>query len=71
MTEQLLYSPSRLLSHSLIFLLTISLSHFAHSIIGSSTRNEANFGAMDDMYGQRKKLETVFYYFDTDGDGVS
>lgn len=28
-------------------------------------------GAMDDMYGQRKKLETVFYFFDSNGDGVS
>ncbi len=26
--------------------------------------------AMDDMYGQRKQLETVFYFFDTNGDGV-
>ena len=26
---------------------------------------------MDAMYVQRKKLETVFYYFDTNGDGVS
>jgi hypothetical protein len=26
---------------------------------------------MDAMYFQRKKLETIFYYFDTNGDGVS
>jgi serine/threonine-protein phosphatase with EF-hand domain len=26
---------------------------------------------MDDMYGQRKKLESIFYFFDTNGDGVS
>ena len=25
---------------------------------------------MDDLYGQRKKLETIFYFFDTNGDGV-
>jgi hypothetical protein len=40
------------------------------SLVGSATKGEANFGVMDDMYGQRKKLETVFYSFDTDGDGV-
>lgn len=26
---------------------------------------------LDDMYGQRKQLESVFYFFDTNGDGVS
>lgn len=26
---------------------------------------------LDDMYGMRKQLETVFYFFDTNGDGVS
>lgn len=40
------------------------------SLTGSETKGEANYGVMDDMYGQRKKLETVFYYFDTDNDGV-
>ena len=27
-------------------------------------------GCMDEMYGQRLKLETVFYFFDSNGDGV-
>lgn len=31
----------------------------------------AGLKMMDAMYVQRKKLETVFYYFDTNGDGVS
>jgi serine/threonine-protein phosphatase with EF-hand domain len=31
----------------------------------------AGLKMMDAMYLQRKKLETVFYYFDTNGDGVS
>ena len=26
---------------------------------------------MDEMYGQRKKLESIFYFFDVNGDGVS
>lgn len=26
---------------------------------------------MDNMYGQRRQLETIFFYFDTNGDGVS
>lgn len=34
-------------------------------------RNEAQVGCMDEMYGQRRKLETVFYFFDSNGDGVS
>jgi Ca2+-binding EF-hand superfamily protein len=25
---------------------------------------------IDDVYGKRKQLETVFYFFDKDGDGV-
>lgn len=33
--------------------------------------SEARALVMDDMYGQRRKLETVFYFFDSDGDGVS
>jgi len=32
--------------------------------------NEMAVTAMDDMYGQRKKLETVFYFFDSNGDGM-
>jgi serine/threonine-protein phosphatase with EF-hand domain len=31
---------------------------------------EAQMGCMDEMYGQRRKLETVFYFFDSNGDGV-
>lgn len=48
------------------------LSHFSvvRNDSGVSIDNEAHIGAMDDMYGQRKKLETVFYYFDSNGDGV-
>eukprot|EP00599_Poterioochromonas_sp_BG-1_P011813 CAMPEP_0173158318 /NCGR_PEP_ID=MMETSP1105-20130129/16261_1 /TAXON_ID=2985 /ORGANISM="Ochromonas sp., Strain BG-1" /LENGTH=810 /DNA_ID=CAMNT_0014076175 /DNA_START=37 /DNA_END=2469 /DNA_ORIENTATION=+ len=34
---------------------------------GATGKNDA---AVDDFYGQRKKLETVFYFFDTNGDGV-
>lgn len=30
----------------------------------------SNAEAMDAMYAQRKKLETVFYFFDTNNDGV-
>jgi len=32
--------------------------------------SEAQMGCMDQMYGQRRKLETVFYFFDSNGDGV-
>lgn len=40
---------------------------------GTVVENNTNQYAlvMDTMYGQRKQLETVFYYFDTNGDGVS
>ncbi len=30
----------------------------------------ARIGCMDEMYGQRRKLETVFYFFDSNNDGV-
>ena len=33
--------------------------------------DHAGLTIMDAMYVQKKKLETVFYYFDTNGDGVS
>ena len=33
--------------------------------------DQAGLTIMDAMYVQKKKLETVFYYFDTNGDGVS
>lgn len=48
----------------------VFLSHFRP---GKSTGDEAsiNSAIMDDMYGQRKRLEQVFYFFDTNGDGVS
>ena len=36
-----------------------------------ATSESAGLTMMDAMYVQRKKLETVFYYFDTNGDGVS
>jgi serine/threonine-protein phosphatase with EF-hands len=38
--------------------------------IGASSES-AGLTMMDAMYVQRKKLETVFYYFDINGDGVS
>lgn len=36
----------------------------------SSNPYELNMLSMDSMYGQRAKLEAVFRYFDTNGDGV-
>jgi Ca2+-binding EF-hand superfamily protein len=39
--------------------------------VAGQTRENAGLTMMDAMYVQRKKLETVFYYFDTNGDGVS
>jgi len=33
-------------------------------------QTEAHLDVMDDMYGQRRKLETLFYFFDSNGDGV-
>jgi hypothetical protein len=33
-------------------------------------RSEAHMSCMDEIYGQRRKLETVFYFFDSNGDGV-
>ena len=38
---------------------------------GVNVESEQQLAALDDMYGQRKKLEQVFYFFDTNGDGVS
>jgi len=38
----------------------------ASAVEGEDTSNQL----MDVMYAQRKKLETIFYFFDTDGDGV-
>lgn len=32
--------------------------------------DQQHIGVMDDMYGQRRKLETVFYFFDLNGDGI-
>ena len=39
--------------------------------VASAASESAGLKMMDAMYFQRKKLETVFYYFDTNGDGVS
>jgi serine/threonine-protein phosphatase with EF-hand domain len=42
-------------------------------VAGQQSRSPtvAQMGCMDEMYGQRRKLETVFYFFDSNGDGVS
>ena len=39
--------------------------------MAGAASEQAGLKMMDAMYLQRKKLETVFYYFDTNGDGVS
>lgn len=46
------------------------LSHF--SLNKGDKEDKSIQGAMlDDMYGQRKRLEQIFRFFDTNGDGVS
>ena len=56
------------------------LAAFTQELLAKAASDGAAAGAasesaglmmMDAMYVQRKKLETVFYYFDTNGDGVS
>ena len=37
----------------------------------SKRLGESKINVFDDMYGQREKLEAVFTFFDTNGDGVS
>ena len=54
---------------------TIFLDNYSTEILAPKPEEAATHGTtskmMDAMYYQRKKLETVFYYFDTNGDGVS
>jgi len=40
-------------------------------VTGNGRSKDNRIGCMDEMYGQRRKLETVFYFFDSNGDGVS
>eukprot|EP01038_Epipyxis_sp_PR26KG_P013918 gene13918-18665_t len=37
---------------------------------GSPEKTDGMAKSMDEMYGQRKKLETVFFYFDANNDGM-
>ena len=55
------------------------LAAFTQEFLGKTAMDGAGVGAtsesaglkiMDAMYVQKKKLENVFYYFDTNGDGV-
>lgn len=51
----------------------VFLSNFSidHPIISSNgDKGEDAKSVLDDMYGMRRQLETVFYFFDTNGDGV-
>lgn len=43
---------------------------FLASLTLVKSNDVANADAMDAMYAQRKKLETVFYFFDTNNDGA-
>jgi len=49
----------------------VFLSKFSidHPLLASDKGDDAK-AALDDMYGMRKQLETIFYFFDTNGDGV-
>jgi serine/threonine-protein phosphatase with EF-hands len=53
------------------------LDAFTHEVVAKAAQGAdgaasetAGLIMMDAMYVQRKKLETIFYYFDTDGNGV-
>jgi serine/threonine-protein phosphatase with EF-hand domain len=50
---------------------TNSTSETDKAVGGGKPAKEGTNSVIDDFYGQRKKLETVFYFFDTNGDGVT
>jgi serine/threonine-protein phosphatase with EF-hand domain len=53
------------------FFLESYTEHKGGTVSPPITGNENTSNIVDDLYGQRKQLETVFYFFDTNGDGVS
>lgn len=64
-------APSEAITPNAV-LYRVFLSHFSLGKKSGSVDDKSMASAvMDDMYGQRKRLEQVFYFFDTNGDGVS
>lgn len=64
--------PESLSASSVAYKVFLSKFSVANNAEGTGVQldNEMQVTAMDDMYGQRKKLETVFYFFDSNGDGM-
>lgn len=52
------------------FLANFSLGGSSAALQAMESKGVDAKSVLDDMYGMRKQLETVFYFFDTNGDGV-